>query len=376
MVRRWLILLGLTVVCAALFFWLATKHRFFDLGIYINAVRWWADGHDLYAYAQKDIVQGRLYFTYPPFAAILLFPFGFLSLPVTQTIFTIGTVLAVIVTTRWLFRAAGLAHWWIFAVPLILLIEPMRENIMLGQINMLLVVLIMWDLLILGPKSSRWTGVGIGLATALKLIPGIFIVYFLVTRQWRAAIVSSAAAAAATLLSAAIAPRASWDFWTHALWDTNRVGRTDYTGNQSILGLLHRLVVPEQPNRVLWIILVAAIAAFGLWRAAKAHTAGDTVAAMALVGLLGGLVSPITWPHHLYWLVPGLVAMLAAKRWALFAGGYLLSVYGVFSLRDWGPQAVPTGTVLTFLGRNAFVLLALAFLIVIPIRHYPTRIPE
>ena len=87
---------------------------------------------------------------------------------------------------------------------------------------------------------------GVGLATALKLFPGIFIVYLLATRRWRAAAVASATAAAATLLAAAIAPGDSWRFWTHELWATDRVGRTDYTGNQSLFGLLSRFTAPAE----------------------------------------------------------------------------------------------------------------------------------
>ena len=35
--------------------------------------------------------------------------------------------------------------------------------------------------------SGSWAGVGIGLATAVKLTPALFIAYLLITRQWRVA---------------------------------------------------------------------------------------------------------------------------------------------------------------------------------------------
>ena len=47
------------------------------------------DGHPLYDYAQPDRVQGELYFTYPPFAALLLRPFAGLPLGLTIAIFTV-----------------------------------------------------------------------------------------------------------------------------------------------------------------------------------------------------------------------------------------------------------------------------------------------
>jgi alpha-1,2-mannosyltransferase len=372
----WLIYVLVTAACLAMFLLLATKHNFFDLKIYLSAMKWWADGNELYDYTQPDFLQGKLYFTYPPFAAILLFPFGFLSTGFAAALFTLGTLAAVAVTTKWLFTAAGLPHWPL-AVPVIVLMEPLRENIMQGQINMLLIVLIMMDFFVL---KGKWRGVGVGLATALKLFPGIFIVYFLVTRQWRAAFVSSVTAAVATLLSGAIAPRASWDFWTSALWDTTRVGRTDYTGNQSLLGMLSRFAAPGEPNRVVWIVLAVAVAAYGLWRAARATAVGDLVAALALTGLVGALVSPITWPHHLYWFVPALVAVLASaldrgpgSRFLalLFSGGYAVTVLGVVSVTNWGTASVPTDTLWSFLARNAFVLFSLVLVIFTPIRHYP-----
>lgn len=377
---------------AAVAFWrLRVEHDFFDLKIYMSAVNWWGDGHDLYDYAQPDRVQGALYFTYPPFAALLLFPFGLLPLGVTQALFTLGTVAAVVVTTYWLLaplaRRQGWPAWYAvgIAAPLVLVIEPLRETITFGQINMLLILLIMLDLLVLGPRGSKWTGVGIGVATALKLIPGLFIVYLLVTRQWRAAFTAMGAAAGVTLLAAAIAPRASWDFWTSALWDTARVGRLDYTGNQSLQGLLARLVAPEQPAKWLWLLLALAALGFGMWRAARAGLAGDAVTGLALTGLVSGLISPITWPHHLYWFVPAIVTLLAAaqraqagRRWgwlAFAAGVYAVCVIGVVSLVDWGVAAVPTDTVGLFLARNAYVLLSLVLLAFLPINRpgdYPT----
>jgi alpha-1,2-mannosyltransferase len=361
-----------TAVAVGLFlWWYGDKHGFFDLKIYMSAMHWWMDGHRLYEYSQPDSVQGRLYFTYPPFAALLLWPFGLLPLGATITIFTVGTVIALAVTTWWLITPVARRngwHPWVaagIAVPLVFALESTRETITFGQLNMLLIVLILADLLFAVPRGSRFSGVGIGLATAIKLFPGIFIVYLLVTRRWRAAIIASATAAAATLLAAAIAPRDSWQFWTESLWATDRVGRTDYTGNQSLLGLLSRFTVPEQPSRLLWLALAAVVLGFGMWRAARAT---DRVAALTLTGLVGALVSPITWPHHLYWFIPAIVVLVAARQWIMATLVYAIGVFGVVSFEHWGGAApVRTDSVPEFLGRNAYVLLSLLLLLILPI---------
>ena len=176
-------------------------------------------------------------------------------------------------------------------------------------------------------------------------------------------------AAGVTLLTAAVAPGASWDFWTQALWDTTRVGRTDVTGNQSLLGLLHRLVAPDSPDRVIWLNLVVAVLGFGLWRAVRAHQRGDEVTALAITGLVGGLISPITWPHHLYWFVPAVLAAVAARAWWLAGPGYLVAVLGVVSGIDYGVAVQPTDSLWEFVTRNAFVLLSLIFIVFLPIRR-------
>ncbi|SCL34591.1 alpha-1,2-mannosyltransferase [Micromonospora pallida] len=428
-VRRLLTVLALVAVLPALYL-PGLVHDFFDLKIYMRAMEWWAAGNPLYDYSQPDRVQGALYFTYPPFSALLLRPFAVLPLGATIVVFTVLTAVGVVVTTRWLVGPVIVRHdlprlfTLTVAVLLAFAVESTRETLTFGQINMLLVVLILADLLFAVPGRKRWAGVAVGLATALKLFPGIFIVYLLVTRQWRAAIVASATAAAATLLAAAFAPRDSWRFWTHELWATDRVGRTDYTGNQSLFGLLSRFTVPEKPDRLLWLLLVAAVTAYGLWRAAQAARAGDPLTGLTLTGLVGGLVSPITWTHHIYWFIPAVVIMLDAGlgpdratsrtgsgvagldpamprtdptvpgsdpatsgvdpevagagpagrrgwvRWLLVVAiaSYLLIAYGVVSFQDWGAGPARTDDPVDVLTRNTYVLLSLLLLVVLPVR--------
>ncbi|ASW57478.1 hypothetical protein CIK06_06325 [Plantactinospora sp. KBS50] len=367
-------------------------------------MHWWSGGHPLYDYVQPDFLQGALYFTYPPLTALLLRPFAAIPLGATVVIFTILTALAVLVTTWWLVapiaERRGWPRWLALgvAIPLAFAVESTRETITFGQINMLLVVLVLADLLLAVPRGSRWSGVGVGLAAAIKLYPGIFIVYLLASRRWRAAATASATAAGVTLLVGAVAPGDSWRFWTHELWSTDRVGRRpDYTGNQSLFGMLSRFTVPDQPGRPLWLGLVLVVAAFGLWRAVRAARAGDELAGLTLTGLVGSLASPITWPHHVYWFIPAVVVLADAglgppgagpgppgvgpggarsadrrrhRGWLLFALlVYAGSVYGVVSFHDWGIGLDRTADPASFLLRNLYVVLALVLLVGLPARR-------
>ena len=80
-----------------------------------------------------------------------------------------------------------------------------------------------------------------------------------------------------------------------------------------------------------WLLLALALAAFGLWRARRAAFAGDELAAITLTGLVGILVSPVSWVHHAVWIFPAL----------LILGLRLGSAIGALA-RDEGPdRALP-----------------------------------
>lgn len=382
--RRVALVTALTAASVA-FIWLyAARRDFFDLRIYVSALRWWADGHPLYDYAQPDRVQGELYFTYPPFAALLLRPFAAVPVGVTIGFFCVFTVAAVAVASWWLTAPVadrrGLPRWLLAGLlfPVALAVEPTRETYFFGQINMVLVLLILADFCFGSPRKWFWAGAGVGLATAIKLFPGIFILYFLVTRRWREAAVSALTAVGATLLAAAVAPRDSWQFWTDSLFSTERVGRTDYTGNQSLQGLLARLVAPDEPPKAWWLLLVVVVTAVGMLRAARAFRAGDDLSGVTLTGLVGALVSPITWPHHVFWFLPALVVLVDSGRrrdLALAGGTLAVALYGVNTFIDWGVAPDPTRTVGDFLLRNLYVLAALALVALLPARRVGLRQP-
>jgi alpha-1,2-mannosyltransferase len=385
--RRLLLLAVVTAAVVAAQMWYGNRHHFLDLRIYVNAVRWWADGNPLYAFAHDDPIQGRLGFTYPPFAALVLAPLGALGFRASIVLFVVGTAVAVALTSFWLVRPIARRHgvplWFAcaLALPLISTLEPIRETVTFGQINMLLVVLVLTDLLIVAPRWPRLAGIGIGIAAAIKLTPAIFIIYLLITRRWRAALTATATAAGATLLAAAVAWHDSWHFWTAALWETGRVGHTDRIANQSVFGLLARLTAPQDPNLLIWLAIVLPLAGYGLWRARRAALAGDEVVGLTITGFVGGLASPITWPHHLFWFVPALLVLVDVglragerKPWPLALAGlsWASVTVSVISLFELGLSRRLFGSGLpNFLIVNWYVLLTAALILALPVHGRP-----
>jgi len=363
------------LVAAAAHYWYGNRHNYYDLRIYYDAIRWWAGGKPLYTFSHFDPIQGPLGFTYPPFAGLLMYPMAWVPVGVVTTVMLLANLAALVITTVWLVVPLADRHGWPrwfalgLALPLVSWLEPVRETVTFGQINLLLALLVLGDLLFLVPK--KWGGIGVGLATAIKLTPAVFIISLLATRRWRAAATATATAAAATLLAMAVAPHDSWRYWTFTVWEANKVGHLDRIPNQALWGTLLRIAAPHQPSRLLWLALVAVVAGYGLWRAARAARAGDELTGITLTGLVGLLVSPVSWQHHLYWFIPALVILVDVGGWyGVFAAVIWLTVaVGVIAFFDYGLSYSWLDTVPGFLISNWYLLLMLALLVLLPVRE-------
>ncbi|MEH1102499.1 glycosyltransferase family 87 protein [Micromonospora sp. CPCC 205561] len=371
---------GLAVAVTLFLSVAAVRHGFFDLKVYYGALTWWVhDGGEIYDFLKPGTQYG---FTYPPFAALVMLPMAYLPWWAAISVSVAASVLVTAVLFWWLVdpisRRSGWTRWFALAVALCLAAayEPMRETVNFGQVNMLLLFLVAVDLLRLLPAGNRWAGVGIGLATAIKLTPGIFIVYLLVTRRWRAAVTSMATAAGVTLLAAALFPDASREFWTEALWNTGRVGELAFVSNQSLRGVVARLN-PEHPSTLAWLALAVAALALWAWRSRAAVAVGDEATGLALTGAVMCLVSPVTWVHHLVWLLPALI-LLVDNAMAAPAGGRRRRVllgaaivgYGLLISRIvWAWEKDFTGLD-GFLGSNTYVWISLALLAFLPLRRH------
>jgi hypothetical protein len=160
-----------------------------------------------------------------------------------------------------------------------------------------------------GWAIGAFAGVGIGLATAIKLIPGLFIIYFVVSRQWRVALTTTATAIGATIVAFVLAGRDSATYFGEVMWQTGRIGEVDATPNQSLAGLLARLYDSPVTPGLMWLAFAGLLLAVGLSRAAGAHAEGDELTAFTLVSLTANAISPISWTHHLVFVVPAIVIL-------------------------------------------------------------------
>jgi alpha-1,2-mannosyltransferase len=296
-----LVALGVTVLALLVFSARYTGH--FDLNVYYGATRAWLHGGDLYGYVRHG-GDGRDYgFTYPPFAAVFFTPLAVLPWPVAVVALDCLTVGATIAVLHWLLRPPV----WLLPVGLLAAaaLDPWRATLNYGQVNVLLLALVTADMLLLVRHGRKPAGVLIGVATAVKLVPGLFVVYLLLTRRWRAAAVAAGTTAGLSLL----------------MWDADRVGDPAFVSNQSLNGVVARLGL----NSFTWFTLVLFTLAAFTFLAIRCAT--EPLLGLALTGVVMCLVSPITWVHHLVWLIPALATLLEVRSlvWFLPAFGVLCS---------------------------------------------------
>ncbi|WP_369183286.1 glycosyltransferase 87 family protein [Streptomyces sp. Y1] len=275
------------------------------------------NGDDLYA---MRLPGWDLPATYPPFAAMLFVPSTWFDVSTLRVLVMLGNYALLALAAHLSFRLAG----WpagrnrpaavLAAVGLGIWLEPVFTTFQYGQVNLAILCLVLWDLT--RPDRSPLKGVGIGLATAIKITPGLFAVYLLLTGRIRAALVSGATFLAAGLIGWAALPDASYGFWKTYLWDPSRVGVTVLVDNQSLRGAVCRLLDVNDPGLV-GLVASALVASLGI---AVAVLAGRSVRVLRRADAWGAvctaltalLVSPISWTHHWVWCLP-LLALLAAE---------------------------------------------------------------
>lgn len=316
----------------------ATPHQSWtmtDLQIYRWAGELARHGHDAY----KPTFDG-LSFTYTPFALLLSAIASVLSISVLRVLITVVSIGALIWVVWLAWGMAGLARdqrrvgLTLGVAGLALWLEPIVENLRFGQINLLLVLAVLLDLA--RPDSSRWKGVGVGLAAAIKLTPAIFIVYLALTGRWKAAGRALGVVLGGVVVGFAIFPGASAHYWFGRLFiDSSRVGGVAYVSNQSLNGVLVRLLGGVSPAVPWWIVSALAVGVAGLALARWAHRQGEELLAVVVVALTGLLVSPISWSHHWVWVAVGLVAALdlavIRPRRAVAGIGVVGLVLGLFA---------------------------------------------
>jgi len=303
-----------------------------DLGVYRDGgliVRQWSPPYDpkitndLYNWNANNVA---LKFTYTPFAALFFAAVSIIPWSVLPRVVQVANLGFLLVAAWFTMDALGYRDRRVKAGGMLLgaaaglLTEPVFRTMYLGQINLLLMAVIIWDLR--QPDSRRLKGIATGLAAGIKLVPLVFIPYLLLTRRFRAAAVAFGSFLFTVVLGYIILPGDSQDWWAHGLFiQDGRTGFVGWSGNQSLRALATRLAGSIDGGTVPWAIAALLATVVGLVAAALLDRAGHLMLGILTTALVGLLDSPISWDHHWVWVVPGIMVAghYAIRAWQ--AGG-------------------------------------------------------
>ena len=345
-----------------------------DLEVYLMGARH-LSSPQLYALSLPGV---HLPFTYPPFSTLFFWPLTLVPTGVALVLWSLvnlASLGAIVAVTALSVHPERRAHgsgvpWGMVALLLgpAVLVEPVMLDLSFGQINLVLVALVLIDATTRLQVGARTLprGVGVGLAAAIKLVPLIFVPFLLVTRQFRAAATALVTMALATGAAFAINPSASVAFWTRYVNDQSRIGVVTYVSNQSLEGTLDRVThhLWSAPSIMTLQALTAGVGlALGWW----AWRTSSTLLAVLVVADAGLLASPISWAHHMVWIVPVLMWLWwgsdrpRTARWWAVGGAALFYVAPMWMVAHGPPfDTHEHGWVLV--AANSFTLAAVVML--------------
>jgi alpha-1,2-mannosyltransferase len=336
-IARWKLAAGLLLALgAAVVAFLADGHALWgaDFEVYHEAGRSVLHGQTPYDFT----LHGTMKYIYTPFAAVVFLPLAFLGLSGSIACWTFLSVLSLEAVVWLSLGLAGItsrdrrATLTLVGTAAMLPVVPVFATFWLGQVNLLLLVLLLADLT---RAPGRFRGVGVGIAAGIKLTPLIFVPYFLLTRRYRDAKVAVATFLGTVVVGFLVQFGTSAHYWGKSFFATSRMFPTEgsQVWNYSMQGVLRQLPAQGLHAAWVWTVLGAVVGLGGLAVAAWASRRGDEPAGILACGFTGLLVSPVSWGAHWVWCVPLLVLGAARARhagvWAKLA---VVALWVVFTL--------------------------------------------
>jgi alpha-1,2-mannosyltransferase len=278
-------------------------------------------------------------YLYPPPSLLLFYPLSVLDYDTARhTVLLVNHVIILAllwVMSRFFLRGSPTSRVSVtFALVLVysLTFYPTVVTLNHGQVNLLLLALLLAFWFLASAGSPVPASLFLALAVFLKTYPLIILPMLLVTGHRRECVYTCVWLGLGAIVSWLILPSGIWSDWLVNVLPTGGYTRTP-TGlfspaavwNQSLNGFFARaftesqwfapVLVDARLARLLTYAtagLVVAISGVAVWRDSRIHT--NNLARTMLVALPAMyLVSPLSWEHHLVYLLPSILMLLTAR---------------------------------------------------------------
>ncbi len=275
----------------------------FDFLAYHQAAARLLAGEPLYDMSYTE-TGGFGLFYYPPTFAPLVLAFGALE-ATTATWAWIGLSLVVFLVGVAILPVSRDVRWWV--VLLAGWSFPFVYAVKLGQVGPILFTTF--------AVGWRWLdrpvvlGLSGALGAAIKIQPGLILVWALLTRRWRAVVIGGAALLVLAALSVALAGFGAWTDFLSLLRTVSDPITTDK--NLTPGAVAYRLGVPSGVAAGLQ--LASIVAALGALLVAVRWCTAEASYLAAVV--VSQLISPILWDHYAMLLLLPVAYLLQHRQW-------------------------------------------------------------
>lgn len=247
-------------------------------------------------------------------------------------------------------------------------------DLQFGNVNAFVLWLCVAAIVLDFKERAVLAGLALAAAVSIKLVPAVFLVYFLARGRYRVVLWTGVWLAALNLLplvSGLHEFAATWSSYFDAGVHGKLTSRLAQPDNQSLWGALNRAIdMPLARITPIWAacaIALAAVAAWAAWRVRREDVFHQTGAA-SLFFLLGLLVSPGSWVVHYvavllpmsYLLAAGVMGPSRPRAYAVV----FIAANLVFTMSGWWRLTVRLSIEHSwFVAANVVLLLTLVFLV-------------
>ena len=228
------------------------------------------------------------------------------------------------------------------ALALVLPFLPVRQNLFEGQANVLTAALAALAVLLWQRRHKGLGGVALALAIAFKPTIAFAAMFLAYRRAWRLLAVTGGALVALVMATLLVGWGHHWGPFLAVLGPLGR--GSAFIANQSVNGFLLRAWRPDLAGEPIGALpggfvgawyaaeAVLAIAVMGGLRRLRLPEPELTWAQFGVVGVLFGLLQPLSWFHHQAGAVVLILVVVRLVRRGYLRGGVVVALLGCWSL--------------------------------------------
>jgi alpha-1,2-mannosyltransferase len=323
---------------------------------WINMFRYGTDFLDMLLGGQRLLAGTNLYegsgpafgMIGPPAQALLLAPFAVLAqldLSLARASWFLLNFAGLVFGARAWSAALGVPRvtWWLVLAAGCAVAFPLYREFQAQNMTLLLFWLVGLAAANLVNGHETRAGLAVGFATAVKLFPGLLIVYFLARARWRAAWAAMASAAVISVLPIfRFGPTGFIEVLREWVQTRTAGDWPIWNQNQSLSAAIWR-EVPGDTGLTLGAVSLAVLVGCVVWLGwtRRANTSSSMSDEMALVLIVSVLASPIAWVC--YWLLCMPLFMIATRQMRVVpmqaAGVFILGAFLISVVDAWRRSA-------------------------------------